>query len=250
MVYVDIRLTLEEAEKASPALWRIGNEIVKEPEPHQNGLVMTFHNYLNSKNEKFHRDLILNTTPMKWIWVKEKYNKYGEVTKTHYHLNWWLPDTGFQFNQDSFRKFINSIGLKGVKSYCMRTHKDIGDSDRWWRYTCKQSVPLTYSGFTESEIKEFHLLANDEWEQRKIENIAKRQKLEDKNNFRNKIIKHLKQLYVEQEPSSDKQIFCDIAKFYRKNHQTAPFKKLDDLVIDMKCELGLLTIEEYYDLLH
>ena len=250
MVYIDIRLTLEEAEKACDKPWKVGDEILKEPEPHQNGIVHALHNYLTAKNGKHHRELIIETIPMKWIWVKEKFNKYGELTKTHYHLNWWMADGGYQFNQDSFRKYINTMGFKGVKVYCMRTHKDIGDSDRWWRYTCKQSVPLTYSGFTKAEIDEFHLLANDEWEQRKIENIAKRQKLEDKNNFRNKLIKHLKKIYTECEPESDKQIFCDIAKFYRKSHQTAPFKKLDDLVIDMKCEIGLLTVEEYYDITH
>ena len=165
MVYIDLRITLEEAAASASDLFKhvSGNVEATECEPHENSLVNAIHMHLFYKNKKVHQDLApdLPVTPMKWIWVKERFNKYGEVTKTHYHLNWWLPDTAIPFKQDSFRKWLNGgvIKLKGIKVYCMRTHPDIGDTDRWWRYTCKQSVPLHYSGFTPEEINEFHKLA-------------------------------------------------------------------------------------------
>ncbi len=251
MVFIDIRITLETAQKSCP-LWKVQDLVVSEPEPQQNPLVIQIHNYLIRKNKKDHEKLCYpEVTDIKYIWVKEKFNKYGEITKTHYHLNWWLPDIGVQFSQDTFRKWLNdNMGLKGSAVYCMRCHKDIGDTERWWRYVCKQVIPIAFSGFQQNIIDEFHKLANDEWEQRKIEKIAMREKLENKNNFRNKLIKHMQKQHKEKPYSIDRDIFCDIARFYKKNHQTAPFKKLDDLVIDMKCEMNIITYEDYYDMTH
>ena len=251
MVFIDLRITLEEAQKVSP-LWKIDNTCVAEPEPHQNPVVLEIHNYLMRKNKKFHDQLCMpKITEMKWIWVKEKFNKYGELTKAHYHLNWWLVDLGIKFSQDTFRKWLNDcMKLKGSAVYCMRCHPDIGDTDRWWRYTCKQVIPIAYSGFLSSAIEEFHKLANDEYEQRKIEKIAMREKLENKNNFRNKLIKHMIKQHKEKPYIMDRDIFCDICRYYKKNHQTCPFRKLDDLVIDIKCEIGMLSYEQYYDQTH
>ena len=256
MVYIDLRLTLEEARAANPKTFNSMLEDVNvlEPEPHMCGLVRNIHQYLMIKNNKIQKELYpdLPVKPMKWIWVKERWNKYGELTKAHYHLNWWLVDTGKPFKQDSFRKWLNGVcQLKGIKVYCMRTHADIGDTDRWWRYTCKQSVPLSYWGFTQYEISEFHKLANDEWEHRKQENIAKRQKLEDKNNFRNKVFKHCIELFKDKPQQPDIEIYVAICEFYHKSHQTAPLKKMDDVVVDVKVNaLKYLTFREHYLLTH
>jgi len=251
MVFVDIRITLETAQQCS-TLWKVQDQVVAEPEPHQNPVVIEIHNYLLRKNKKNHDVLCFpKITDVKYIWVKEKFNKYGEITKTHYHLNWWLPDLGIKFSQDTFRKWLNDcMGLKGSAVYCMRCHTDIGDTDRWWRYCCKQIRPLAFQGFTDIEIDEYHKLGNDEWEQRKIEKIAMREKLENKNNFRNKLIKHMLKQHKEKPYIMDRDIFCDICRYYKKQHQTCPFKKLDDLVVDIKCEIGMLTYEEYYDNTH
>ena len=72
----------------------------------------------------------------------------------------------------------------------------------------------------------------------------------DKNNFRNKLIKHLCIKHNEKVYREDVEIFCDICEFYKKSGMTAPFRKLDDLVIDMKVEMGMLTYKQYYYINH
>lgn len=72
----------------------------------------------------------------------------------------------------------------------------------------------------------------------------------DKNNFRNKLIKHLCKKHDEKNYKEDVEMFCDICEFYKSNSMTAPFRKLDDLVVDMKVELGIITYKEYYYLNH
>ena len=59
----------------------------------------------------------------KLIWVKERYNKFGEITKEHYHLNWELIETGIKIKKDTIQKILNrKYHLKGNKMYCLRVH--------------------------------------------------------------------------------------------------------------------------------
>jgi len=253
MPYIDLRITPEEV--PTIASGTMNGVCVDSPEPHMCGIVVNLHQVLEKINRENQEKIglpVIKKIP-KFIWVKEIYNKFGEITKPHYHLNWELIETGIKIKKDTIQKLLNrKYHLKGNKMYCLRVHDALDEDghERWWRYTCKQNIPLKYDGFTEEQINNFHRLANDEYEQRKKENNLTRDKLLDKNNFRNKLIKHLCIKHNEKPYREDVRIFCDICEFYKKTHMTAPFRKLDDLVVDMKCEMGILTYEQYYYLNH
>lgn len=252
MPYIDLRITMEEV--PTIASGTKDGVCVDSPEPHQCGLVLHLHAQLEKINKENQEKLGLpeiREIP-RFIWVKEMYNKFGEVTKAHYHLNWELIETGIKVKKDTIQKMLNrKYHLKGNKMYCLRVHDALDeDGDRWWRYVCKQKKPSVYRGFTDEQINNFHCLANDEYEQRKKENIKSRDKLLDKNNFRNKLIKHMCKIHEEKPYEEDVDIYCDICEFYKSNHATAPFRKLDDLVIDIKVEMKLITYREYYYLNH
>ena len=76
----------------------------------------------------------------------------------------------------------------------------------------------------------------------------------NKNNFRQKLMKHLHECLDSRLEKgimvSDKLLWIAIAEYYRKNHTTPPFMKMDDLVVDVKVELKYITLEEYYDIKH
>jgi len=253
MPYIDLRITPEEVPMI--AAGTVDGVCVECPEPHQCGLVLNLHETLERINRENQEKIglpVIQKIP-KFIWVKEIYNKFGEITKAHYHLNWELVETGIKIKKDTIQKLLNrKYQLKGNKMYCLRVHDALDEDghERWWRYVTKQIKPLKFHGFTEEQINNFHCLANDEYEQRKKENNLTRDKLLDKNNFRNKLIKHLCIKHNEKPYQEDVKIFCDICQFYKKASMTAPFRKLDDLVIDMKVEMGLITYEEYYYINH
>ena len=253
MPYIDLRITLEETETIPCAT--INGVVCDEPEPQNCALVLAIHQYLervNKENQEKAKCPNVQEIP-KYIWNIEKYNKFGEITKTHYHLNWELMETGIRIKKDTIQKVLNRrFHLKGNKQYCLRVHDSLDEDGhvRWWRYVCKQNKPTAYRGFSSDDINNMYAMANDEYEQRKKENLKSRDKLLDKNNFRNKLIKHLTKKHEIVNYTEDIDIFVDICEFYQKAHQTAPFRKLDDLVIDMKVQLKILTFRQYYIMNH
>lgn len=268
MVYIDLRYT--------PQIEVINEDGTVSEDLSQNkvGEILTFINdYLFFSVQKDKKtdspsqcDYQYYTQP-KHICNVEFYNKFGEKTHMHYHMNFYLEDHPFnrRVKKDSLAKKLNrEFGLKGNKMYCLRVHNDIPENvGRWWRYTLKQSN-LTdvadenqdwVSGFSQSEIDAMHILAADEYEQRKVENCAARQKMADKNNFRYKLVKHFKKKASDREGCGgarldDKQLWCGIASYYMEHQMTPPFGKMDDVLIDLKVEIGYITIDEYYDLSH
>ena len=220
MSYIELRLTLPELPEPSQ-YDRIYKVIIKE----------------------------LKEEPIRYIVGRENHNKFGEEIKDHYHISLELEEP---INLDTFRKMLNrKYGIKGNNMYCLRQHLDLKEnSERWWRYPVKQHPAVASNGFTPLELEVLHTAGQDEYNQRVKENLIAKEKLMNKNNFRNKLIKNLNELYNEVGQPTDKQIYIDIYKYYKNNHQTAPLKKLDDLVIDIKLELGYLTIEEYYTIRH
>lgn len=188
----------------------------------------------------------LKEEPIRYIVGREQHNKCGELIKDHFHISMELEEP---INLDSFRKKLNrSYGIKGNNMYCLRQHLDLKeDEQRWWRYPIKQHPAVASKGFTEVELDALHTAGLDEYNQRVKENKLAQEKMLMKNNFRNKLIKYLNNKYNGAH-QPDKTIFIDIYTFYKEAHTTCPFKKMPDLIIDMKLETGMITIDEYYDI--
>lgn len=246
MVYIDVRYTHQ-----GPLTDLTNTPIQKVKD------IIHFFNKLNHEKQHFLDEQFKQ--PMSYLVAREDYNKFGEKTHMHYHINMELPNEHpliQPYRKDTIAKALNrQLGLKGNAMYCLRVHESPEDVERWWRYCCKQDIPVISSpDFTEEKKKEMHKIAKAEYQQRVVENKETREKLINKNNFRQKLSKHLhskldnmakKGLKV-----SDKQLWLAIAEYYRDQSTTPPFQKMDDLVIDMKVELKYITLEEYYDLKH
>lgn len=198
--------------------------------------------------DRIYKHIMKEVTPddniLKYIVGKEKHDKTGKLVNEHFHI---VMELKTSIKVDSVRKRLNRLGIKGPHMYMLRQIEDLlEEPDRWWRYSIKQNPAVAYKGFSEIEIDALHTAANDEYLTRMKEHKAAEHKQHMKNNFRNKLIKHLQEKYQGAHPT-DKQIFLDTYKFYKDAHSTAPFTKMKDLLIDLKLELELLTPEEYYD---
>lgn len=245
MVYIDLRFTPQQPYTVEPTPINKVKEIVH------------WFNKLNSEKQHFLDNQF--RLPMKYLVAMEETNKFGEKTHLHFHINMELPTDHplvKPYRKDTIAKALNRhFGLKGNAMYCLRVHERPDDVERWWRYTCKQGIPVVSSpDFTEEVKEEMHKIAKAEYQQRVVENQQTRDKLISKNNFRQKLSKHLHEkldnMLKKGLKVSDKQLWLAIAEYYRASHTTPPFNKMDDLVIDMKVELKYITLEEYYDIHH
>jgi len=243
MVYIDIRYT------PPPDLMMPGETMVLR--------ILDFFEELNNQKQSFLDDIFV--VKMRYLVAREEYNKFGEKTHLHFHINMELSTHHAlikPYRKDTIAKALNrQLGLKGNAMYCLRVHESPDNIDRWWRYCCKQSIPFSSSPcFSVEEKEEMTKIAKAEYEQRVVENKETRDKINNKNNFRQKLSKHLHTkldgMLQHGQKVSDKQLWLAITKFYRDNHTTPPFQKLDDLVIDMKVEINYISLEEYYDLKH
>lgn len=243
MVYIDIRYTPQEGQN--------GDKMKDD--------ILDFFRTLASEKQTFLEQHMREK--VKYVIAKEDTNKYGEKTHLHYHINMELPSENpliKPYKKDTIAKQLNrKFALKGNKMYSLRVLLTCENTERWWRYPCKQGIPCLYSDhFTKEEIERMNMIGAGEYEQRVHENQQTRDKLMNKNNFRTKLAKHLHEKCDNiikkghKHLITDKQLWLSIAKYYIENHTTPPFQKMDDLVIDMKVELKIISLEEYYDMKH
>lgn len=237
MVFVNVRITLEFLKNMSP-------------EALEKDLERTLDNLWSTLNDRFHN-------PLRATFCYEYLNKFGEETKPHIHYNCELREetieTYHEDGQHDLKRlkdnhqtwFRRSLGLSGGKAYCIQIHADVGDVNRWWRYTMKERL-LYHVGFTSQDhIDALTAMAKDE-RSRQIElNLASRSKAMDKNQFRDIMFKHL--LDTMPHETNRKKLFCAIGKYYQSKSKTPPFNKLLDVVLDYLIFAKHLTFEAYFD---
>lgn len=194
-----------------------------------------------------------------YIISAEKTNKFGEATHFHYH---YKCNTLASKSKDAIQKWLREHGCKGVKAYACNTHEDPKDEMRWWRYALKEQDTIKTScslrwgrncpgrAFDESQEDEVTLelwrkMAVDE-RQKQIEmNLASRDREINKNQFRDKMFKKLKE---ENENATRRTLFKAIFKHYQAAGKTPPeAQRIYNVVIDFQVWAGELDLDDYFD---
>lgn len=178
----------------------------------------------------------------------ENLDKKGRETHPHYHINLYCEDI---VKKDTLAKWMrNNFNISGKQAYCLQVFGDVDDELRWWRYCCKEKL-IFQNGFKSDEIKEMTLLAKDERKNQIQSNLKLEAKIEDKNCFREKLISHFKEYYKEvTDQPTYKELWLEVAAYYRNKSKTPNFDGLKNIVIDVQLSLGLLTLEEVFNLKH
>ncbi len=136
MPYLDIRWTPEDLE--------ISETDFKNYHTNKSNDIMLFlYNYLielQKEREPAARDL------PSYIYTQERFNKFGDQTHLHYHMNFHIPHHpgNIPIKKDNLQKQLNrKFLIRGNRMYALRVHDDIPDNvDRWWMYTVKQNKPV------------------------------------------------------------------------------------------------------------
>lgn len=183
--------------------------------------------------------------PSRYLLCEEKIDNKGRETNLHYHLNF---EVDRPLSKDTIQTWFRSNAIcKGNRAYCVRTHGDLNDEDRWWRYCCKENL-IKSRGFSDETIAEYTLLAKDERANAIARNLATEKSMEQKNQKRDKLFKWLK----DEKPNlkGTREIFCAMVFWYRSVAKDCPplaNKCLLNKVYDYQMEIGELTAEEYFD---
>ena len=182
---------------------------------------------------------------------KERYNKFGEETHPHYHIN--LECDMYDFKKENFQKWFRGQPFlpSGNKAYSIKIVGDPEDENRWWRYLLKDDKSkLLDSNFPEGfDIELNRKMAIDERLQQIKKNIEARERLLRTDSFRLRAFAHLSALY-NNDLKTNRQIFSDLVRYYQENNKIPPFNSLMNMVYDYKVHTKQMTPEDYYDQFH
>ena len=176
---------------------------------------------------------------IRYIVAHEATNKFGEPCSQHYHIN---IHGEVPMQKETLQKWFNKRGAKGNKAYCIQIREDVEDEGRWWRYCCKEAV-LLHSGFTNEDLGKMVEMAISERTHQIAVNCKTRDRLVNKNQFRDKLFKYLKDNYGHER--NERKLIKLIGKYYQDGGKTPPFSKLGDVCIDYMISARHMTWEEY-----
>lgn len=183
--------------------------------------------------------------PTRYLIAEERLDSKGRETHLHYHLNCELDRP---LRKDTLQKWFRDKGIcKGNQAYCVRTHGDLNDEDRWWRYCCKEKLRW-HRGFEESTLEQYSLLAKDERKREIERNLATEKSMEQKNQKRDKLFNWLKK--EKPDLKNTRELFIAMVFWYRTIAKDTPplaNKCLLNKVFDYQMEIGELSAGQYYD---
>jgi len=182
--------------------------------------------------------------PLKYTCSLEQYDSKGRNTSPHIHIH---MESDKELKKDTIQKWIRTeLGASGNKAYCVQIFMDVDNLDRWFRYPLKEKDSPRHSlGFSQDEIRDMTLLAQDEREQQVKLNLKTESELENKHQFRDRMFKYLRLNHPD--VSDERTVFGLIGKFYQSQNKMVPFSKLRDITNDWLCHAGHITFDSYFD---
>lgn len=194
-------------------------------------------------NKYFIRNLLdyVKMNPSHILIADEATNKFGEPCEQHYHVNIHGKKS---IEKAALQKWLNRHGAKGNKAYCVQIREDVDDEGRWWRYCCKENLAYAY-GFSGEEVNRMVEMATSERAHQVATNIKTRDRLVNKNQFRDKLFKHL--IDDHGECRHKRLLIKHVGKYYQDQGKSPPFNKLADIVMDYLICIKAITWEEWID---
>lgn len=226
-----------------------------------NSMNVEYRNGSNTWIKKLIRDINMALQPDEYIYQKEKYNKYGEETKHHYHACLYR-DKGFKnargddLTKVSLQKKIqrfweSNLDLKwcGNKAYSVQFIDEPNDLRLWYSYCLKQiSQPnrrpyVMYVKMFENEI--VYEVARGAAYAKWIETQEIFKKTRENKEWKATLNNRLNKYMLEKQVKDKKTFIIEMINFYLKTGDVIPFSKIEDKYLTYKIASGLTTPEEY-----
>jgi hypothetical protein len=132
----------------------------------------------------------------------------------------------------------------GNKAYCIQIREDVEDEGRWWRYCCKEAL-LLHRGFSDEDLGKMVEMAVSERAHQVATNVKTRDRLVNKNQFRDKLFKHLKDNHAAVRDES--KLIRLVGEYYQAQSKTPPFSKLQDVVLDYLIVVKSISWEDFIE---
>lgn len=196
----------------------------------------------SSENEQCFWDVFTSSfldDECRYLVAHEATNKFGEPCSQHYHIN---IHGKISVKKETMQKWFNKFGAKGNKAYCIQICEDVEDEGRWWRYCCKESL-LLHRGFSVEDLSKMVEMAVSERRHQVATNVKTRDRLVNKNQFRDKLFKYLKEKYPNE--TNRVKLIQLIGEYYQEQGKTPPFSKLGDVCLDFLISMKHMSWQEY-----
>lgn len=175
----------------------------------------------------------------RYLVAHEATNKFGEPCSQHYHIN---IHGEMSVQKETLQKWFNKHGAKGNKAYCIQVREDVEDEGRWWRYCCKEAL-LLHSGFSVEDLGKMVEMAVCERAHQVKTNVKTRDRLVNKNQFRDKLFQYLKAKHPH--VSCECALIQLVGEYYQDQGKTPPFSKLGDVVLDYLIVVKSMSWREF-----
>lgn len=192
----------------------------------------------------------------------EELNKYGEPCDPHFHFN-FVEDID-RVNpkrciQDWLRRHYaaQDLELKGNKQWSLQMVEEPQDYDRWFRYPLKENPLDVKDGTTDlsgnwgpppQKLQEMVQRARDERATSIEHNILRREKLRNKDQFKQKMYDFIDEQDL-QNPCKEA-IWCWIFEYYRKIEKPINFSVVDGYTNLWLADHGLLSARDAFKISH
>ncbi len=188
-------------------------------------------------------------TDTAYVLAVEKTNKYGEPTHYHYHFNFES-----ECEKETLRKWLTRTAekkeykLKGKESYCLQQHNNVDDYGRWFRYCLKENYLEKLTKYLpepdEPSLEELSILAKDERKRVIKANCERREKMNSKMSYFDKIVEQLEK----EELHTKKEIFIFITKYYVEDGKPVNPMTIKGYTNNYMLMRKLITYEQFYEL--
>jgi len=179
----------------------------------------------------------------------EQKNKYGEQTHYHYHFNFESD-----IEKETLRKWLTRTAekkeykLKGKEAYCFQQHNNVDDYHRWFRYCLKEKYNKKYTRYQPDEgepsLEQLIVLAKDERKRSVKSNCERREKMNSKLSYFDKIVEQLEK----EDPKSKKEIFIFITKYYVEDGKPVNPSTVKGYTYNYMLMKNLISYEQFYEL--
>ena len=189
----------------------------------------------------------------------EQLNKYGEPCDPHIHFN-FIADID-RVNpkrciQDWLRRYFIQLDveLKGNKQWSLQMVEEPKDFDRWFRYPLKEGPDYRLTkkeGWSEEDRSSFDELCHLARIERKdavAANVLRREKLRNKDQFKQKMYDFIKEQDL-QNPCKEA-IWCWIFEYYRKIEKPINFTTIEGYTNLWLADHGYLAARDAFKISH
>lgn len=185
----------------------------------------------------------------------ERQNKYGEPCRPHFHFHFYWSNPQCCDPKRTITRWFQTraaaseIPLRGPRKWCVQLVDDPQDENRFYRYPFKFGLISRCSTSFPNEWLDLQIpIAVDENRRRIEANCLHRDKVMDKQTFRDKLFIWLDKPPDGENPKTHASIWIAILLYYQQEGKPINFQTIDGYTTLYQLHIGTLTPIQAYSM--